>query len=545
MWRALGCLGAVVVLAISVPGQVNAQPGATVGDGSSDDGDETETADPFGPRTDSADEAASSNDGEGDEGDDSGAGGEPRDEPRDDNASDGPDRSEPTRDGLPDVFPPNGDNGDDDGGDGPTAVSARLPSDPEIDDAVARALFERARTLYEEGNYAHAEMLLNEALARSPNGSAAAEVGALLAAVAAKLRPVDETLPSDLLDPYSTGTNAPAEAASELYDPYGADSVYTDLVEDDGVDVAVEVSGDEDDWRRGRQIAIGYGGLFGFAAGTALGSSGDDVSIGLGIVGAGLGLGGTYLYTLRRPITTNEAAIISSSGLWFAGAVSAAVDLSNIDGNTAEEVLIGTALGGLAGTGAGWLASKRLTEVSEGDIAITNSMGLYGMTSALLVGIAIQPVESEGYTLNGVVGAAAGLGLGIYSAGRLDVSRTRMLWVDLGALAGAGLPWLVYPFVYDEDSRNEELTLAVLSTVGLFAGAYMAWRWSTGIDASLTDKSLAMRRRPRATVPGLIRRDVAGGWTLGLPGMRRPGYRKLADNEGVRGLAIDVVSGHF
>jgi hypothetical protein len=180
---------------------------------------------------------------------------------------------------------------------------------------------------------------------------------------------------------------------------------------------------------------------------------------------------------------------------------------------------------------------------------VVNSLGLYGMTTALLLGVVMDPKESEGFSINALVGGAIGIGAGMYAAGRIDTSRRRMLYVDLGASAGALVPWLlVYPVVSDDDG-GAQIT-GLISALGLVVGGYATWRLTARMDRGETIGRKRMAGAAGAArlapVPGLIQRDSAGQWGVGMLTLRpMVTHPLLAPASGAPGLGVDLVGGRF
>lgn len=427
-----------------------------------------------------------------------------------------------------------------------------------IDQAVARALFERARELFDQGDPGNAKMLLTESLERSPRGPQAQEALPLLRQCNVQLGIADRNhgVPpalrgtEGLVDPYGGGgieTLDPyAEPDSATLDPYGTAAGETgggmlgDIGGADAARAGAPVPSAYD-LARGQRILMLYGGLYGFTAGMGVTGANGEGAVVTGLLGAGTGMAGAYFLARNRDITTARASIIAWSGIWAGTATGLLTDLvTGIDTTDTGDVFAGMALGGLVGTGAGWWLAHE-TDPSAGDVALVNSLGLYGTTGSLLVGVGLDPPESEAYSLNALLGAALGLGVGMYVAPRVEVSRRRMLWVDLGAAAGALVPWIVlYPMIEGQDGSGGVQAAGWLSTLGLFGGAYMAWRWTDGMDEEPSDIS----RKQIAAVPALLQRTEDGRWSLGTPALRPASMPALSPVSG-QGLALDILGGHF
>lgn len=432
------------------------------------------------------------------------------------------------------------------------------PSDPRkaIDEAVALALFERSKLLFERGDYANAKTLLGESLERSvrgpvsrdallylqrcnaelgipdPNHGAPPELKDAPSAVEVPLDPYGGAGETDILDPYGTETLDPYELPPDS---------------DAGEEVPEPAVYDADGWSEAdvnaaRRTLMGYGALYGFTTGFAVAESGDESDhLAAGFVGAGAGLAGAYLLTRGEILSAGEMAGVAWGGLWGGTSVALMADLATgIDSSDPADILWSASLGGLLGSGAGWLASRKL-DPSPGDVALVGSLSVYGMMSGLLVGVGMDPPESEAYSLNMLMGTAIGVAAGLYAANRLEVSRRRMLWVDIGATVGALAPWvIVYPLIADGESDTAVQATGWISTLGLLGGAYLAWRGTSDMD----DRALRVDRKQIAGVPALLQRGEDGAWGVGMLSLRPAGYTQLAPAT-ARGWSIDLVGGRF
>src|SRR5207248_1892414 len=122
---------------------------------------------------------------------------------------------------------------------------------------------------------------------------------------------------------------------------------------------------------------------------------------------------------------------------------------------------------------------------APGSVALENSFGAYGFASGLLLGVTMDPPDPRAYALNAFLGGSAGLVVGAVVAPRLHPSRARMAWVDVGASLGAASAWItIFPIAKmggANDSEASQVT-GVFSVATLGVGAYLAWRWSEGVD---------------------------------------------------------------
>ena len=492
------------------------------------------------------------------------------------------------------------------------------PATDEIDQAVARALLERARVLFGQGDYSDAKSLLVECLRRRAEGPHSRDALALLREVNGRLGvAADDGVPAPVKSSIAASTPAdggdfdqraepsgetanplnggkPGEDWGAPIDPYGESSGSSDRPEPENEPIelpgnsvqadAETANGDSDtlvdvtkvegeadkpadsndrrgDLARGRRTLMVYGGIYGFLAGLALAGPEDEFGqVGGGALVAGVaasaaGMLGAHHLTRRRPYSEGQAAVIGWSGVWSGAFLGYFSDvLTGIDNSSTNEIYKGIAIGGAVGTGLGLALASKL-DPSPGDVSLTNSMGMYGMLGSLLLGVAMDPAESEAFSINAMVGTALGLGTGLYAAKRIDTSRRRMLWIDAGAGIGAAAPWiLVYPFIRGEgDDDSSAQTVGVLSLIGMFGGGYLAWRLTHKLDRRerIGKKQLVRRGRPgpgRAVhlpPPGLLQRSADGSWGVGVPSFRPAENPALAASSAKPGLAIDLLSGRF
>jgi hypothetical protein len=410
------------------------------------------------------------------------------------------------------------------------APDARTPTPEQaIDEAVARALYERARVLHDAGDFASAKMLLLESLSRSGDGPVSGDAKALLASCEENLGDLPSQSGDETLDPFAVrDLEATLDPFAETTpDPAAAP------VQDTGASAAGTGPS-------AQRTLMFYGGLYGFTAGMAVaGVENDDEPLLPGLLGAGAGAAAGYLVARNGSISAGQASTIAWSGVWSGLAGGLVTDLSGVGTSTATGVMRGAALGGLLGTGAGWFLAKKL-DPSPGDAALVNSLGLYGTATSFFIGVGLAPVEVEGYSLNALIGAGVGLAVGLYAAPRVDVSRQRMLWVDLGAALGAAAPWvLIYPAIQDSLATSDEQTAGVLSALGLLAGGYLSWRMTAKLEA---DEPAA---EPAPALTGLLQHGAEGGWALGVPLPRLPHNTELGPPSRGWGMALDLVAGQF
>jgi hypothetical protein len=434
---------------------------------------------------------------------------------------------------------------------------AQAPSAPEdVNEPVAAALYDRGMVLFEQGDVANAKKMFSESLGRSPKGSRAADALRMLRECNGKLgvqdldagRPVTggnegpiDPYGEGPLDPYGEGAGGAGEGVAPI-DPYGGEP---------GPVGGGPVGPVEGKQGKAGRVFIAHGGLQGFMAGMAVLGPYEENEFGelelragavaLGLVSAGATGYLSYYLADKQSISETQGNVIASAGFWgmYNGA-----HLGNLfagedsDGN---DIYTGMAISGLLGTGFGyWYAKEK--DPTEGALAFTNSMTLYGTTGGLLFGVALDPPRGDAYSLNAVLGSAAGLGVSYYLDG-VNPTRKRMLKVDLAAGVGAIAPWiLVYPFMADSDTNDDEQTAGFLSVVGLAGAAYGMWRYTDGENE--TDPEAAGGEGANAAPPAVVKRDGQGTWSLGTPAIRPMHLPALAPRRGTS-FGTDIVSGRF
>lgn len=429
--------------------------------------------------------------------------------------------------------------------------------DAEIDAYVATALFERGKLMYARGDYQTAKTLLLESVERGGDSVTSRDAKALLAGVNGKLGlPADHGLARPAASGAGEGNGGAVGGPVDPYAPGGSG----DLGAAGGsVGLGASATGDgsgdgagqgpTDDGgsvRTARQTLLGSSTALGFTLGMGLAGPEDDDgnfnggSLVVGALGAAGGAALAYYGTRNRQVRLGDANAIASAGLWGATLFGFFADVTTgIDNTTANDVFGGAAIGGLLGTGTGVLLAQRY-DPSAGDVALINSFGIYGATGGLLLATAIDAAEDEGYTLNVVLGGALGLGFGTYMAGRHEFSRSRMGKVDLFALAGAAVPWvLVYPLVADEASASDTQLVGLLSTFTLGGGAILGFYLTR--DRGGKDPASGASDAP----PALLGRSASGQWQAGVPLLGPASLRSLDGGQGPRGIAVSVLSARF
>ncbi len=399
-------------------------------------------------------------------------------------------------------------------------AAAEKTATSEIDEAVAAALFDRGQLLFAKGDFHNAKKLFIEALERSPQGTWADKSMAMLRSANERLgirdlehgAPRVEKIPTD----------------DEPVDPYGEASVG-----DAGGDGPVNPY----------KTTESGGGDRVADSGSPLDPYGDTG-------GASAGGGRSQVRPGGRADTgapsasTMRARVLVSGAAW--GAYNGALlgDLVTGVGTSTDGEIAGFFIGGaLVGTGASYLYWRK-SPPTEDELALVNSMGLYGAAAGLLLGVGFDPIESEAYSLQGMLGSAIGLGAGFYLTRKLDISRRRSWRLDLGAAAGVAVTWgLFYPLVSDDSTNNDEQAAGFISVAAMGGGALIAYLLTRGMDRGRHAGD--GEKPPAPPVAGLITRSGKGAWGLGHVAVRPIVSPALTGSRRSAGWGLDVLGGRF
>jgi hypothetical protein len=409
----------------------------------------------------------------------------------------------------------------------PPAPPSGAPAAPPADAAAAKlaedvafAVAARAQELLDAKQYADAKQLAIEAVARSPRGVAAERAHVILRAANRGLGlpdPEQAPAPSEPeVKPPGPAEQAPAPAAPPAAPPprdAGAPSP--------------------------RQSARIHGGLYGGVLGAALGSLiADEVGLEIAAGAAGAAAAAWFAPRFARRLDVEQVRTVGSASLWggVAGGLLADV-VTSLDDTSPRQVLLGAAVGASLGGGAGSLLA-RSRPFTRGDVALLDTLAATGALGGVTLGLVMQPVESEAYSLNAALGAAAGLVVGAIAAPKSNTTPRRMARVAGLTAVGGAAPWLLYLAVADDTTSDDERLVGGLSTAGLVAGLVLGLRWTRDIDEG---QDVPLRRRARVDDAPLamLRRSSTGRLSLGGPAMRtslqapQPAY------------LVDVVAGRF
>lgn len=391
----------------------------------------------------------------------------------------------------------------------PSAPDAIDPAEAKLAEEIAFSVASRAQELLDAKQYVDAKQLAMEAIERSPRGVAAERAQLIIRAANTALGVAEPA-------PVEPAPVEPTPEPTEEPPPTTTSSV---------------------DLPSARRYALVHSGLAGGLVGATLGGIVDDsasAEVALGAVGAAAGA-----YFLPRLLTRYDAEqvrTIGSASVWggVIGGLMADVT-TGLSSTTPRQVLLGATLGSAATT-AGGLYLARSRNYTLGDVALIDTLASIGAVGGFTLGLAMQPVETEGYSLNAILGAAAGIVTGMVVAPQTDTTQRRVLYMAGGAAAGGAAPWLVYLLVSDGGTNNDEQAIGLASTVGLVAGAYLGLRFSrhlaTGLD---THEKHALDDAP----PALLRRSSTGRLAFGGLGLRTSTLAPQPAH------LFDILSGHF
>ncbi len=263
--------------------------------------------------------------------------------------------------------------------------------------------------------------------------------------------------------------------------------------------------------RSGRAELAFFGTAYGIWTGVATGllAEADDARayLALTIAGGAGGLALAILPTRHASMPEGRAQAIESAAAWGSlnGGLIAA--LAGADG----QGVVGATLGaGLVALGTTALATRERSP-SSGDVALTNSGGIWGLVTGGLT-LAILEDASDS-TAQGVLLASTDAGLLAMAlvARHVEMSRGRSLLIDAGGLLG-GLVGVAVPAFANADN-GPAIGAAGLAGmgVGLAVGAYLSRDWDEEHDE-------APSARGGATAMPVVARLEGGGFSAGVAG---------------------------
>ena len=284
-------------------------------------------------------------------------------------------------------------------------------------------------------------------------------------------------------------------------------SVTVELVEGDNKPVSVELPSPPGSGRRhliGGSVVMG--GILGAGTGGVGGSgSGGGAGFVLGAIGGGVG---GYLL-IPRDVRLGTGSFLLTTG--FAGALNGVAIggvvndgdqqfLTDDDSKGAGYGLVG---GVIVGVGVGLVLDPRL-QLSPGQAALFNSgVGWGAITGALFIPIFDATSRIRYATL--VTGLDLGVVAGALLASRYDISRRRVVFIDLAGLAGLVAGLATESTISSTTNTDSGEASANYALAGLAVGL--------GLGTFLT-RNIDLPRLPRLT-PAVTRgRDALGGQSL-------------------------------
>lgn len=407
------------------------------------------------------------------------------------------------------------------------------PVDPVLAERIAGSLVARAQELLEARSFLDAKQLAVEALVNSPRGPAAEHARAIIHTVNQELgipedsprpepppaRPPEDVDTSPIQDPTLAAPPVAAPAEGGLGSGVGGP----------GVKIAASV----------------HGGLYAGLLGTTIGSffSSDTPAAGGVPVGLVAGVAGglaAHRFVDKLGWTEAQVRTVGSATLWGGVIGGLFGDIGKLNGTTAREVLVAATVGSTV-AGLGGYALARDNKLTRGDIALIDTFAGLGGVGGLTIGMVMQPAESEAYSLNSVLGIAGGVIVGYIAAPQTNTTPRRMLRVAGLAAAGGAAPFLLYAAIHTPTSTVDDRVTGLLSSAGLVAGAYLGFRWTSGMDEGLDTLDGKPARDADDAPIALIGRSSSGRWGLGGLGIQ-PLSPVLAPQ---RGMALQLVGAAF
>jgi hypothetical protein len=264
--------------------------------------------------------------------------------------------------------------------------------------------------------------------------------------------------------------------------------------------------------QRGRgELAI-FATLFGTWAGIGTGVVADwedpKAYVAAALVGGGGGLALAVLGTRGRAMPEGRAQAIESAAIWgsFNGGMFAA-----LSDTTSTRDVVGATLGtgALALAATTWATAGR--SPSSGDVAVTNSGGIWGFATGGATLLLLADEEPSTTVVQAwLLGAAdAGLVTMALLSRNIEISRGRSLLIDAGGLLGA-LAGVAIPVFAESDNRR------VYGGAGLagMAGGLAAATWLTR-DWDRDDERASASG---ASAVPFLARSLEGGFQAGLAG---------------------------
>lgn len=412
-----------------------------------------------------------------------------------------------------------------------TSLAAAQPADPYgepeptqddvLNEQIADSLVQRAQELYDARVFVDAKQLAVEALVKSPKGAAGQHAKFLIAAINKQLGiPDPDAKPDPKVDttPITDPTVKPPEPVPPPPEQPSSEYVTPARV---------------------------HGALYAGLLGTTIGSffSKETPAGGAIPVGVVFGvLGGLYTPRLTDRIGWNDAQVMTAGAgsAWLGIMGGLVADAVKTQGTTARQVLVGASIGSSVGLAAGAALATR-DNYTTGDIALVDTLAGIGVAGGFTIGMLMQPAESEAYSVNAVLGGAAGIVVGLVAAPNTNTTSRRMLRVAGLAAAGGAVPFLLYAGIHNPDSKADERITGLLSSIGLLGGAYLGFRLTRDMDVDLDVRPGEKKKVVEDAPAAVLGRHSDGRWALGMLGVQ-PLSKELAPQPG---LALPLLGGAF
>jgi hypothetical protein len=248
-----------------------------------------------------------------------------------------------------------------------------------------------------------------------------------------------------------------------------------------------------------------------YAAGVLTESMLNDPKRGLVVLPMIIGGGGVGalagFFATPRGIREANSALILGATTW-GGMEGLALGMLADQRNT--RLAAGLAVGGSAlGMGAGLLLLRPLS-LTPGQAAIINSGGIWGTGLGLGLGYALRG-DRRDLDLTLIIGLNIGLITSGVIVNHFDLSRTRMLLIDAGAVAGAATGTLIGYLASQSDPFRSNLGKANLARGGLVGGVV-----GLGTAIVLTRKFDRRGRKDTIARDSLLTLE-GGSLNLGMP----------------------------
>lgn len=279
-----------------------------------------------------------------------------------------------------------------------------------------------------------------------------------------------------------------------------------------------------------------FGAWLGVAIPAALDAQGTE-PYGAGLlIGAPLGFFGSRALAHSRNLTAGQAAILQFGSLWgtwqgLGWRAAADLGVERIcasgfcyDDESDTAPWVAAVVGGVAGFGAGWLASR--AEIQEGQAAVITNLAQWATWYGLSAGW-ITDADEDATLATALIAGNTAILAGIPLARRWDVPATRVRTISAAGLAG-GLAGLGVALLTSTDDDQVVAALgAAGSTIGLIAGAALTRSGNPARpDGAGTDGALLSYRgswRFAAPAPALAAVPAPDGARRAtVPGVRVP-----------------------